>query len=137
MKNVGRYIAIVTIAAAAGPAFAAAPCQAPAPAPDAELASQANLTYPEFCAIPAKPKDVRPVEAFRTAVVRTRVAGAIIVRQSAPETFSLTGTEGFAQSAKGQAAPPPAMTLPGEANTEAFVAKSKARATPPKRPRRR
>ncbi|HEY5289730.1 MAG TPA: hypothetical protein VIJ59_06825 [Caulobacteraceae bacterium] len=138
MKNVGRYIAIVTIGAA-GSAWAAAPtCAPPSPALNPEFAVPAQgLAFPSFCSIPPAPKHVRSAQAFRSAVVTTRLAGAAVVNQSAPDTFSLGDTTGFVGDARREALPPAPMTSPSEGDTEAFVAKSKARATPPARPRHR
>jgi hypothetical protein len=135
MKGVGRYIAIASASLAAIPAAGAigAPC---ATAPTAEFARGANLNYPDFCSIPPVPSDVRPVAAFKAAVVRTRLAGAVVVRQSGAETFSLAGTEAFAEGAKRQATPPSAMTKAETAGTEAFAAAARAKAAPPKRHRR-
>jgi hypothetical protein len=137
MKNVARYIAITTIVACGDASAANAPRAACAqPAAGGEFAAQSgrDLTFPNFCDIPAAPKQVRSPEVFRAAVVDTRLAGAAVARRSAPDTFSLTDTTGFIERAKREAAPPPPMTAPGESDTAAFVAKSKARAAPPPRP---
>jgi hypothetical protein len=131
MKTVGRYIAIVTFIAP-GAAALAAPC---APGPAGEFAAPATLIYPNFCDIPPKPTDIRPVQAFRTAVVRTRFAGAEIVRESAPDTFSLSGTDSFAESARHEGAPPPPVTAPGGMDSETFAQQAKAKSTPPRRRR--
>ena len=115
---------------------AAQPCAgAPSVLPP-DLASRAEQAddYPTFCAIPATPTDVRDAAAFRREVVATRLAGARLVRMTAPETFSITGTDAFVAGARREAAPPPPITTPGEADTAAFVKASRARATPPPRP---
>jgi hypothetical protein len=133
MKTRGRYIIIVTfVAFAKAGAALAAPC-APATTPADPFAAPSNLAYPNFCDIPPKPTDIRSAAAFKTQVVRTRVAGAVIVRRTAPETFTLSGTEGFAESAKREAAPPPPEVA--TTDTEAFVKQSKAKATPPRKHR--
>lgn len=129
----GRYIIIVTfVAFAEAGAVSAAPC-APAAAPTDPFAAPATLSYPNFCDIPPKPTDIRTAAAFKTQVVGTRVAGAVVVRQTAPETFTLSGTEAFAESARNEAAPPPPEIVPTD--TEAFVKQSKAKATPPRKHR--
>jgi hypothetical protein len=135
MKGVGRYIAIIAASLVAVPGAGAvgATCAA---APSGEFARGASLKYPDFCSIPPVPSDVRPVAAFKAAVVRTRLAGAVVVRRSGPETFSLAGTEAFAEGAKRQATPPPAMTKPEAVGTEAFAAAARAKAAPPRRHRR-
>jgi hypothetical protein len=138
MKNVGRYIAIVTIAAASGVWAATPVCAPPSPELSPEFAVPAQgLAFPSFCSIPPAPKHVRSAQAFRSAVVTTRLAGVAVVNQSAPDTFTLGDTAGFAGAARSEAAPPPPMTNPSEGSTEAFVAKSRARATPPPRPHHR
>ncbi|MEP6967203.1 MAG: hypothetical protein ABI906_03905 [Pseudomonadota bacterium] len=90
--------------------------------------------YPTFCSIPQAPTDVRDAAAFKADVVATRLAGARLVRTTAPDTFSVSGTEAFAAGARQDAAPPPPITTPSQADTAAFVKASKARATPPARP---
>ncbi len=133
MKTHGRYIIIATfVALAKAGAVLAAPCAPAAAAPD-PFSAPSSLVYPNFCDIPPKPTDIRPAAAFKTQVVGTRVAGAVVVRQTAPETFTLSGTEGFAEGAKREAAPPPPQTAPIDADTEAFVKQSKAKATPPRK----
>ncbi len=49
---------------------------------------------------------------------------------SEPSHFTLTDTEGFAAEARREAAPPPPMTTPGEADTADFAASSPARRDP-------
>lgn len=90
--------------------------------------------YPTFCSIPPAPTDVRGAAAFKADVVATRLAGARLVRGTAPDTFSVSGTEAFAAGARQDAAPPPPITTPSQADTAAFVKASRARATPPARP---
>jgi hypothetical protein len=141
MNQVGRSIAIATIlagaSAAAGETRPHVSCAPPAPPALArEFQPGGPLAYPTFCAIPVTPT-VPSVAAFRGEVVNTRLAGAWLQRQTAPETWSLTGTEDFQAAAIREAAPPPPMTSAEEANTEAFVAKSRAKATPPKKPKKR
>jgi hypothetical protein len=134
MKTRGRYITIVTFVALAKVSAAlAAPC-APAAPTTGEFARPQTLAYPDFCNIPAKPTDIPTAQTFKTRVVRTRVAGAAIVRESAPDTFTLSDTVGFAERAKEEATPPPPMSASGGADTEAFVKQSKAKATPPHKP---
>ena len=135
MKTHRRYITIVTfVALAKAGAVMAAPC-APAPAASDEFAASPTLAFPNFCDIPPKPLDVPTAQTFRTAVVRTRMMGAAVVSLSAPDTFTLSDTAGFVGGARQEATPPPPMTAPSEADTEAFVSKSKAKAMPPHRPR--
>jgi len=137
MKNVARYIAIATIVACGGASAATAPgttCAQSATSGEFAAQSGRELTFPNFCDIPTAPNHVRSPEAFRAAVVDTRLVGAAVVRRSAPDTFSLTDTADFTERARREATPPPPMTAPGESDTAAFVAKSKARAAPPPKP---
>jgi hypothetical protein len=87
-------------------------------------------TFPSFCDIPAAPVDVRSVAAFRAAVVETRLAGARLVAQTGPESFSLEGTEAFAAAARAEAAPPPPIDS-GPATTDEFLRDARARALAP------
>ena len=103
--------------------------------PDLVAKARDVHAYPTFCSIPPTPVGVRGPGAFRAAVVDTRVAGARLVSQTAPSTFSLGDTDAFAAAQREEAAPPPPMTAPSEADAEAFAKAARARATPPKRPR--
>jgi len=135
MKNVGRYFAILMIAAA-GHAWASAP-MCGQPVLGAEFAARGDLAFPTFCAIPPAPKNTPSAKAFKSAVVSERLAGAVLVRDTGPETWTLGGTTDFLANARREAEPPPPMTPLGERDTAAFVAKAKARAAPPPKPRRR
>jgi hypothetical protein len=88
--------------------------------------------YPSFCSIPPLPRNVRSAQAFKTAVVTTRLAGARLVRRTAPTTWTLQNTPGFSRTARSQAAPPP--PVPTSGTTQDFIAKMRARATPPQKP---
>ncbi|HXV00016.1 MAG TPA: hypothetical protein VG166_05920 [Caulobacteraceae bacterium] len=140
MKNFGRYIAIAAVVSPLTAAMAAEPTSptACAPPPPPALAREFQLggplAYPTFCAIPPTPTNVPAAGTFRAEVVDTRLAGAWLEGQTGPQTWSLTRTEDFQSTAVREAAPPPPMTPPGEADTEAFVAKAKAKATPPHKP---
>ena len=128
MKSFGPIIATAAIAFCGQSSAAAAVCAGPAAAPSA---------YPSFCSIPPAPKNVRPAEAFRAQVVTTRLAGAVLVRDSSPETWSLAGTGDFTETARREAEPPPPPAALGPAATAAFLAKAKAKAEPPPKPRHR
>ncbi|HWE98477.1 MAG TPA: hypothetical protein VG248_01645 [Caulobacteraceae bacterium] len=89
--------------------------------------------FPNFCSIPAVPRDVPTPAAFRTAVVDTRVAGRAAEHQASPATWTLPegGAEAFAAQARAEAAAPPPLT--SEADTEAFAARLRELAAPPRR----
>jgi hypothetical protein len=96
--------------------------------------ARANKDYPSFSEIPPKPTDVRPVRMFGQAAKDIEVAGAKLERETAPETWTLSNTEGFAAGARTAAGPelPPAE----QRDTEAFANELRARATPPPPPKR-
>jgi hypothetical protein len=133
MRPVSRtkalWPAIVALAAtiAWSSAGAGAPCAAAAPG-----------GYPTFCAIPATPTDVRGADAFKAAVVETRLEGRRVARASGPDTFNRpdTGADAFAASARAASTFTPAAGAPAAAESEAFAASLRDRATPPKRHRR-
>jgi hypothetical protein len=139
MKDLGLYIAIVTMGSVgfAHAAERAADC-GQSPAQD-ELTAPAprNLAYPNFCDIPQAPKNVPTAAAFKSEIVAVRIAGRNLDQQSGPETWSLSGTEAFAATAKEEVEPPPPMTSPLVGSTEAFVKESQSLATPPARHRRK
>ncbi|MGI8839400.1 MAG: hypothetical protein ACR2F8_01215 [Caulobacteraceae bacterium] len=91
--------------------------------------------YPTFCSIPPAPVGVRAAAAFKSAVMDTRIAGARLVSQTAPSTFSLEGTEAYAAAGRAEARPPPPMTASDAAAAEDFAKAARARAMPPKRKR--
>ena len=118
--------------------LAAQPCPGAPPAslpPDLVAGAREVRAYPTFCSIPPTPVGVRDAAAFKGAVTNTRVAGARLVRQTAPSTFSLGDTDTYAAAGRAQAAPPPPMTTPGDATAEDFAKAARERAKPPKRPR--
>lgn len=136
-RLVGRAVLALTVASPAAslaaPADGAGP---PGPLPPDLVAKARSIdAYPTFCAIPPTPAGVRGAGAFKAAVMDTRISGARLVRQTAPSTFSLSDTEAFAAAERGQAAPPPPMTMPSQGAAEDFAKAARARATPPKRPR--
>ncbi len=118
--------------------LAASPCAGAPPIPlppDLVAAARGARAYPTFCSIPPTPSGVRQPTAFKAAVVDTRVAGARLVRQTAPSTFSLGDTDAYAAAGRAEATPPPPMTTPSDAAAEDFARAARARAKPPKRPR--
>lgn len=102
--------------------------------PDLVAAARDVRAYPTFCSIPPTPTGVRQPATFKAAVFDTRFAGARLVHQTAPSTFSLGDTDAYAAAGRAEAAPPPPMTAPADA-AEDFAKAARDRAKPPKRPR--
>jgi hypothetical protein len=127
--------AAAALAASSVAAAAEGSCVADASTLSPQVAAEVARShpYPSFCSIPPVPRNVRSAQAFKTAVVTTRVAGARLVRRTAPTTWTLENTPAFARTARSQAAPPPAVPTTG--TTQDFIAKMRAHATPPPKPR--
>ena len=113
-------------------AWAAAVANPSAALPDDIAGKPANVrTFPTFCQIPRRPSNVRTGKAFKEAVVAIRLTGVRLAAQTAPGTFSLENTDGFASAARAQAIPPPPMAPPFGQPTEAFTNQARALALPP------
>lgn len=97
--------------------------------------ARAGRTYPTFADIPSAPTDVRALPAFGRAANALEVAGADVIRETAPGTWTLTGTEAFAGRARDMAGPEITGAESTTAATEAFAKAQRARATPPPPPR--
>lgn len=102
----------------------------------AEVAKVAsvNRAYPKFTDIPALPKDVRPPAQYGQAARTVEQAAADLEAATAPDTWSLTGTDAFAAQARAAAGSEAAPTAADD--TGAFANSARARATPPPPPRR-
>lgn len=100
----------------------------------AEVAKVAheNRAYPSFNAIPPLPKDVRAPQAYGRQAQAIEQARADLEARTAPETWSLMGTEGFASKAQHEAGSEAAPT--GGQDTGAFATTLRKRATPPPPP---
>jgi hypothetical protein len=96
---------------------------APTPAPASPAAG-----YPSLCNIPKAPKDVPTAATFKERVVATRVAGAVLARDGAPESFTLDDMDAFVAAARGAGAAPPPVDA-AALDTEAFVKAMRARAS--------
>lgn len=97
-------------------------------------AARANADYPSFAEIPAVPTDVRPLAMWGRDARAAQQARAELERATAPETWSLSNTEGFAATARRQAGPEIQPASP--ANTDAYANELRRRATPPPPPKR-
>lgn len=85
--------------------------------------------YPTFADIPAAPKDIRPARQYRESAEQVLAEGEALKAATAPDTWTLEGTEAFAEAARKDAAPPPPVSAAGQ--TEAFAREQRQRATPP------
>jgi hypothetical protein len=88
-----------------------------------------DAPYPSFAAIPAVPKDVRPRRQYGQAATQIDTAAAQLERATAPGTWTLERTDSFTAAA--QAAAGPQLDAPQPADTEAYAAALRKRATPP------
>lgn len=88
---------------------------------------------PTFADIPAIPTDVRGPARIKALVEAEQRAAAKLRRDAAPETFTLTDTEGYAARARAAAKAPDfgAPTDADRADTEAFAAAARGRASAP------
>ncbi len=89
--------------------------------------------YPTFAAIPAAPTDVRGRNAWRNNIAGVKAAGAKLEAETAPSTFTLTGTDDFATTTRrrldaGGVAP---TETASRAEADAFARSIRQRATPP------
>jgi len=85
--------------------------------------------FPTFASIPNPPKDVRPAPQYGVAANRVTSAGEALIRATEPGTWTLSGTDAFAEAARRDAGPAVEPGKPGEA--EAFAKELRDRATPP------
>lgn len=103
---------------------------------EATEAARAPGSYPRFSAIPPVPSDVRPVGAWRMAVFGEWTLKHTVEADAAQIPFSLANSESWAQTERAQI--PPSQMIPpasdSQAQSEAYAAVLRARATPPPSP---
>ncbi|WP_091738840.1 hypothetical protein [Phenylobacterium immobile] len=97
-------------------------------ATEAEQLAHTDRPMPKFTDIPPLPTDVRPAPQYGMAAARVEAARAELEQQTAPESWSLTASEDFASQARRQT---PETAPASPADTEAFAAAARKRATPP------
>ena len=116
--------------AAAQPTLTPPPMHQRAPETTAAIASaEAPAAYPTFASIPAYPKDVRPLSAWKTSITTIRTDGARLTQRAAAEPWTLANTEVWAADERAIATPP--APIDSGQDTAAFLAAMRARATPP------
>jgi hypothetical protein len=92
---------------------------------------KSDAPYPTFAGVPSRPKNVRPLRQFGVAAAQVDRAAAQLAQATADDKWTLTNTETFAAQAQTEAGP--AIAPPATAETEAFAAAQRKRATPPPR----
>jgi hypothetical protein len=141
MNGVRAIFASVTgtLVALLGSGALAAPTTTATSAPEtiaAIAAARAKAPYPTFRSVPPRPTDVRPVKAWKAAVLATEARRDELTKMAAAEPWTLHDTESWAEQERQTANPPPPITTPSsEADTVAFAAALRVRATPPPRKR--
>lgn len=87
--------------------------------------------FPTFAGIPKAPTDIRPLAQYGRDANAVLAAGAALELATAPGTWTLQGTDEFAEKARRDAGPQIEPPKPGDA--EAFARELRERATPPPR----
>lgn len=133
-------VGVLTGLAACASPFTPPPADPSSPvaaAADAAAKSSKRAGKPTFAEIPPIPTDVRQPVQFKAAVGEEKRAADKLKRETAPETWTLSDTEGYASKAR-SSAKVPAPAAPTEADraaTEAFAKAARDRATaPPSKP---
>lgn len=93
--------------------------------------SREDGKFPTFASIPKTPTDIRPLAQYGQDANAILAAGAALERATAPGTWTLDGTDDFADKARRDAGPQIEPPKPGDA--EAFARELRERATPPPR----
>jgi hypothetical protein len=88
-----------------------------------------DAAYPTFVNFPKAPVGVRPIKQYGVDAGHVETDGAKLVTATADNTWTLSGTDAFAQQGRVDAGPNLPPLQPGD--TEAFAKDLKARATPP------
>lgn len=133
----GSCSVAATLSGCAGNVFAEAPVDPRSPvAADVARLAHADTAFPTFGSIPKMPDDVRPLAQFGVAVADAQAVRDQLDRETAPSTWSLTGTEAFAARAQIEAGPDAPPDAQDRKATEAFAAEIRKRATPPPPPKR-
>jgi hypothetical protein len=118
------------LAGCVGNPFATHPVD-PASPVAAEVAqlSRKDGKFPTFASIPNAPKDVRPAPQYGRAAASISAAGQALIAATEPSTWTLQGTDEFAEKARRDAGPALQPANPAEA--DAFAKALRERATPP------
>jgi hypothetical protein len=101
-------------------------------APEVAQIVHSHRTNPTFASIPPIPKDMRRPQQYGAQARVIEQARGDLEAKTAPETWSLGDTEGFAARAQSEAGPEAAPKSTGD--TAAFANTQRKRATPPPPP---
>jgi len=133
-----KLIIVAFAAAAASGCMASDPF---APQTDPQSAAAASIAeatartkpYPKWSDFPAAPTNVPQPSTIATRVAETEAAQAALVAAAAEIEWTLSDTQGWAASARSLVDPSLAVPAPADATaqTEAFAAEARAKATPP------
>jgi hypothetical protein len=129
-----RYLGVVAAAgllsACVGDPIASAKVDPKSPiAAEVAKVASADRDYPSFGEIPPAPKDLRPVRVYGQRAKELEDERAQLDAATAPNTWTLGNTTSFAAGAHRDAGPD--LGPPTNADTEAFAASVRKRATPP------
>ncbi len=138
--NAGKFRAAARIVGAASTAALAAGCAAvhiagvqvdpSSPvAPEVAKVAREAKTYPKFSDIPPAPSDVRPARQYGQRANELKAERAQLDAATAPGTWALSNTQGFASRARNQAGPDYGASTTSQ--TESFANTIRKRATPP------
>jgi hypothetical protein len=99
----------------------------------AVASAEHTAAWPTFKSIPPKPTDVRPLAAWKKAIVELESNGRQMAQMAAVEPWTLSDTEAWAARERAEATPPPPITAADDAADDAAVAAMRERAKEPPR----
>lgn len=102
---------------------------ASAVAADVARMTRADAGFPTFASIPKPPTDIRPLAQYGRDARSVLAQGSALVAATEPATWTLDGTDAFAEKGRRDAGPQIEPPKPGDA--EAFARSLRERATPP------
>lgn len=100
-------------------------------AADVARMTRGDQKFPTFASIPKAPDDIRPLAQYGQSAEAVLAAGEALTQATAPSTWTLQGTDAFAEEARRDAGPEYEAPAPGDA--DAFARELRERATPPPR----